>query len=231
MSLQCWDGCYHYIMDRYQSATDVARALNVNLPRLHRHVRGRNDVRADGHRLVLGQSAVAALRERLGVVLPVEGLTRAQVQALVALSRHPRGLVSVRQVAKAARLSPTAASRALAKLLSLGLVTRTTEKLFDGEVVEREVLEVDWRSERWRETAPLLARAELPQRPSSRLPKRLPPRLANVFWTGDWRRLDVPTSAEHVARRILVEGRHNPEAVAYLGELPAGAVERALAQL
>ena len=111
-------------MDTHESATDVARALNVKLPRLHRHASGRN-VRTDGHRLVLGQSAVAALRERLGVLPPVEGLTRAQVQALVALSRRPRGLVSVRQVAKAARLSPTAASRALAKLMSLGLATRT----------------------------------------------------------------------------------------------------------
>ena len=122
-------------MDAHESATDVARALNVKLPRLHRHASGRN-VRTDGHRLVLGQSAVAALRERLGVLPPVEGLTRAQVQALVALSRRPRGLVSVRQVAKAARLSPTAASRALAKLMSLGLATRTTEKLFDSKVDE-----------------------------------------------------------------------------------------------
>lgn len=210
------------------AATEVTRELDVPLPRLLRFVAGRDDVVREGNRVRLGPSAVAAAREYFGAIPRVEGLSRVEVQVLVALSRHPRGLISARQVAKAARVSAATAVRALARLEDEGLVLRSPKRVFDGEVIDREIYEVDWRSPRWREVAPTLAAAELPARPPSHLPRRLPPRLANVFWTGDWRKLDVPESTRYVAYRILNEGRHNPEALAFLAELPPSDVEEAV---
>lgn len=212
-----------------QGTTKVARDLNVPLPRVLRFVAGRDDVVREGNRVRLRPSAVTAARQHFGAIPTVEGLSRVETQVLVALSRHPRGLVSGRQVAKAARVSPTAALRALVRLEDEGLVARRTKRVFDGEVVEREIYEVDWRSPHWREVAPALAAAELPVRSASHLPRRVPPRLVNVFWTGDWRTLVVPESSGSVAYRILSDGRHNPEAIAFLAELSPADLEEAVA--
>lgn len=208
--------------------TEVARELNVPLPRLLRFASTRSDTVRAGNRIRLGASTVDAAKAHFGIIPKVEGLSRIETQALVSLSRRPRGLVSARQVAKAARLSPTTASRALAKLQAAGLVTRHPVAVFDGKVSERDVFEVAWDSPAWRRLAPLLASAELPRPKPSPLGHRLPPRLANVFWTGDWRKVDPQASPRYVAHRIVNEGRDNPEALAYLGNLPAKAVEAAL---
>lgn len=217
---------YNYVMDTYRAA-EVARELGAPLPRVLRHASGMPGVVRARGRVEMERSAVDALRAEMGAIPRIEGLSRVETQVLVALSRHPRGLVSVRQVALAARVSPTAAGRAVRRLVSEGLVTRRGTRVFDGEVREREVIEVDWRSGRWHRLAPTLSRAELPA-PMSRPPaKRLPARLANVFWTGDWRKVDVTRSPAYVARRILEEGRRSPEAIAFLGDLPHDAVETA----
>ena len=216
-----------YIVDTRRT-TEVARELNVPLPRLLRFVATRDDVVRRGNRIELRSSAVDAARAHFGVIPKVDGLSRVETQVLVALSRRPRGLVSVRQVAKAARLSPTAASRAMGKLQRAGLVTRRPTPVFDGKVVVRDVLEVDWDSPSWWPLAPLLATAELPAAKPSPLGHRLPPRLANVFWTGDWSKVDPQASPRYVAHRILNEGWDNPEALAYLGNLPGDAVAAAI---
>lgn len=208
--------------------TEVAGELNIPLPRLLRFAADRDDVVRDGGRIRLGATAVEAARAHFGAIPKVDGLSRVETQTLVALSRRPRGLVSIRQVAKAARLSPTATSRALVKLRAAGLVTRRPTPVFDGQVTTRDVWEVDWDSQLWRSLAPRLASAELPRAKPPHLGRRLPPRLANVFWTGDWHKINPQASPRYVAHRILNEGRDDPEALAYLGNLPGDAVEAAL---
>jgi DNA-binding transcriptional ArsR family regulator len=218
-------------MDTF-STVEVARELGVPLPRLLRFVSGKDGVVRVGNRIGLSAAVVGMARDRFGVIPKVPGLTRVEVQALVALSRHPRGLVSVRQVAKASRLSPTAASRAVSKLMTKGLVARHPTPVFDGKVETKDVLEVDWLSPSWREVAPLLSKAELPKaKAPTTLGRRLPPRLAEVFWTGDWRKVDPSKSPRYVAQRILNEGLDNPEALAFLGNLPREAVSSAVAHM
>lgn len=213
-----------------QSAPAVAARLGVSLPRLHRFVEGRPGVARKGKRILVSEELAGAAEERFGRIPRVAGLSRVAVHVLVALSRRPRGLVSVRQVAAAARVSPTAASRALATLERAGYVSRVVATLFDGEVVERPVYQVRWDTPEWRTVAPLLADAVLPAPPDRAVPSRVPPRLANVFWTGDAAALDVNLHPTYTARRILNEGRHRPEALAFLGSLPPDDLRRALAE-
>jgi DNA-binding transcriptional ArsR family regulator len=216
-------------MDTY-STVEVAKELNVPLPRLLRFVSKDGGAVRAGNRIRLRPATVAAARDRFGVIPRVDGFTRTEVQALTALSRHSRGLVSVRQVAKASRLSPTAASRAISGLESKGLVVRRPTRVFDGKVVVKDVLEVQWGSPSWWAIAPILSKAQLPKAKAAATPgKRLPARLADVFWTGDWRKVDPSKSPRYVAQRILNEGRDNPEALAFLGNLPEDAVSGALA--
>jgi DNA-binding Lrp family transcriptional regulator len=217
-------------VDTY-STVEVAKELNVPLPRLLRFVSNQDGAVRVGNRVRLRSETVAAARDRFGVIPRVSGLTRFEVQALVALSRHPRGLVSVRQVAKSSRLSPTAASRAVSKLEAKGLVVRRSARVFDGKVEAKDLLEVDWSSPVWRAIAPTLSKAQLPQaKASTTLGGRLPARLADVFWTGDWHKVDPSKSPRYVAQRILNEGRDNPEALAFLGNLPEDALSGALAR-
>jgi hypothetical protein len=216
---------YNNIMDT-RGAPQVAQELRISLPRLHRIVHGHPGVSYNtrGH-LRLDASAVEYLRSRVGVIPEVSGLTRTETQVLVAISRHSRGLVSIRQVARASGVSPTSAARAIATLKSRNLVRQDRVLLFDGEVVEREVLAIAWGSPVWLTIAPLVARALLPEQRLPAASRRLPPRLAATFWTGDWRNIDVSTDARAIAERILNEGRSDPEAIAYLGTLPIDVLE------
>jgi hypothetical protein len=213
----------------------VARELGVSLPRLHRALAGQAGVqRGPAGRIRLSPEAVASLRTRLGAVPSVPTLKRHEVQVLAAISRHPRGLISERQVAKAARVSPTSVGKALKRLELLGLTKRSPVVVFDGSASQREVIELDHTSRIWPSIAPLVNRAELPaERPARRRAddRRLPPRLSGVFWTGDWRDVDLAKDSQYVARRILSEGRRSPEAVAFLGQLPGDEVIRAAREL
>ncbi|MHB8190197.1 MAG: MarR family transcriptional regulator [Ferrimicrobium sp.] len=212
-----------------QGAPQIAGELRISLPRLHRIARGHPGVSYDKrNHMRLDANAVEYLRNRVGVVPEVRGLTRTETQVLIALSRHPRGLASIRQVARASNVSPTSAARAITALKSRNLVRQDPVLLFDGKVVEREVFTIEWGSQTWLAVAPLIARAVLPKQRFLAASRRLPPRLASTFWTGDWRNIDVSTDALAVAERILNEGRFDPEAIAYLGTLPVDVLEKAI---
>lgn len=198
------------------------------MPRLHRFLNGKPGVVKAGSRFLIPPEVRAAAERQFGVIRRIDGLTRTETQVLVALSRRPRGLVSARQVASAARVSPTAASRALVSLERAGYVTAVETKLFDGDVVVRPVHQVRWESPKWQAAAPLLADAILPDPQPEAAPKRVPARLANVFWTGDASSLDLRRHPGYAARRIVNEGRHKPEALSFLGRLPADDVRHAL---
>ena len=74
----------------------------------------------------------------LGVVPSVDGLSRVETQVLAALARAPRGLASVRAVARRAVVSPTAAAGALDSLAERGLVRWEREWVAAGRARELE---------------------------------------------------------------------------------------------
>jgi hypothetical protein len=209
----------------FTTTTSVAAELGTNLPRLHRAIRDEAGVERIGGRYWLSPVLVDQLRRQLGAIPKLDGLSRPEVQVLTALSRHPRGLVSVRQVAGAAKVSPTCASRALSGLENKRLAVTTEPVVFDGTAERRKVWELNWGSPEWLRVAPAVGKAVLPagQTPVRR-PSRLPARLASTFWTGDWRKLNVDKDPAYVAQRILEEGRGDPEAIAFLAQLPASAL-------
>lgn len=215
-----------------QGAPAVAERLGISLPTLHRalpEISGNRKAR--GRNVRLAEKTVQELLRRFGSVPKLEGFTRLEVQVLIALSRHPRGMISARQVAKSARVSPTSASRAIRSLTKKGLVRSRIARVFEGKVEDRPVIEVDWATPKWRSIAPKLSAAVLPSpEVQGAAPSRLPPRLASTFWSGNWRQVDVTAHPDQVAYRILNEGRFDPEAVAYLGFLPEQAVRKAANQ-
>ena len=180
----------------FVSTASLAAELGTNLPRLHRAARDVPGVKVVSGRYWLSPELADKLRRQLGAIPKVQGLSRPEVQVLTALSRHPRGLVSVRQVAAAARLSPTAASRALTGLKAKRLVCTTEPVVFDGTAVRRTVWEVNWGSAQWLSVASTVGRAVLPARHErARRSCRLPARLASTFWTGAWRKVDLKKDA------------------------------------
>jgi DNA-binding Lrp family transcriptional regulator len=210
-------------------APTVAAELGVSLPRLHRSIRSIRPER--GTPVRLSAEEVAVLKRRLGSIPRITGFSREELQVLVALSRHPRGLISIRQVAKAAGISPTTASKILKGLEGRDLVKRETARLFEASVQDRPVYVINFGSPEWPELARRLARATLPELEEKPPGRRLPPRLAATFWTGSWHDVDVTANPLYVARRILAEGPFDPEAVSFLGELPRETVGHAVSEL
>jgi DNA-binding transcriptional ArsR family regulator len=120
-------------MDNY-SVSAVARVLGV----------GRATVRRAQTALGLPAGAVtsaglASLRDKLGAVPLVPGMSREEVLVAAALARRPLGLRSVRAVASTAGISPTTASKVLRVLLDAGLVTRRRERAIEGRGLDVDV--------------------------------------------------------------------------------------------
>jgi hypothetical protein len=89
------------------SASAVARNLRTSTPRALRTIRR---LRMAVPKSPSGAYAITArqldtLRTELGDPIPV-GLTRVQARVLVALARSPRGLASIRSVARRTGVSP-----------------------------------------------------------------------------------------------------------------------------
>src|SRR5579863_5496244 len=103
-------------MDTY-SLAQAADALGTSLPRVQRAIRDLGivtTIEGRGRRLTMAQ--LTALRRRLGYAPRIAGLTREETFVLAALNLRPLGVRSVRAVARAASVSPTAAGRAVAHL-------------------------------------------------------------------------------------------------------------------
>jgi DNA-binding Lrp family transcriptional regulator len=216
-------------MDTYSLAA-AARALGTSAPRVRRamdrlaipveHV-------ASGA-LRLTSSQVAALARELGVTPPVPGLSRVEVQVLAALSRSPRGVASIREAARRAGVSPTAATRALARLSSEGLITQTPMTIARGHATEVTVYRVQFGSPRWLALAPVIAQVHMPDRPEPANVKRVPPHLLHLFWNTAPAQLDVAASGPFIARRLITS--FDPDGLAWgTANLPASAWEHAAA--
>jgi DNA-binding Lrp family transcriptional regulator len=170
--------------------------------------------------------AVAELRRRWGQAPPIPGLRRKEVMALAALGRHPLGMASVRALARAAGLSPTAAGRALRRLSEEGYVERRTVRVVEGRVRELPIWTVRFEAPEWSRVAAAVATAELPRRAARPWPRRVPTRLGHLFWNEDLGRLDPEQDAVLIADRVL--RADDPEALAWIREaLPAAAIEAA----
>lgn len=216
-------------MDTYSLAA-AARALGTSTPRVRRAVDrlGMPVERTTSGVFKLTSQQVDELASELGVTPPVHSLSPVETRVLAALSRSPRGVASVREVARRAGVSPTAAARALARLASDGLVTRTPMMLARGHATEVTVYQVGFGSPHWLALAPLIARVVLPTRPAGPQARRVPPHLQHLFWNVAPAQLDVTSSAPFIARRLITT--FDPDGLAWgTANLPAGAWEHAAA--
>jgi DNA-binding Lrp family transcriptional regulator len=171
---------------------------------------------------------VDELVQELGVAPPVPGLSRVEVQVLAALSRSPRGVASVREAARRAGVSPTAAARALGRLSSEGLITRTPMMIARGHAAEAMVYRVRFGSPQWLALAPVIARVRVPARSEGTHAKRVPPHLLHLFWNTAPAQLDVAASGPFIARRLITS--FDPDGLAWgTVNLPASAWEHATA--
>src|SRR6266700_1094121 len=112
-------------MDTYSLAATAA-ALGTSVPRVRRAVDrlGMSAERTASGVFRLTPRQVDELARELGASPSVPELSRVEIRVLAALSRSPRGVASVREAARRAGVSPTAAAPALARLASSGLTAR-----------------------------------------------------------------------------------------------------------
>lgn len=210
-------------MDTY-SATEVARRLGINPPRVLRAIRrlGLTVERRPSGAFALTEEDVARLATVLDTTPAPNGLTRVEARVLAAVSRSPRGLASARAVAHRAGVSPTAAGRAVSTLVGIGLVRRDRVMLAAGSAREADLVTIDVTSPHWRELAPHIAQVRLPEPGSGHLAKRVPYYLRHLFWNTAPPQLEVSTSAEYIAKRLLAT--RDPDGLAWGStHLPASA--------
>jgi hypothetical protein len=187
------------------SAGEAARRLSTSVPRVQRAIGrlGLDVARRPGGRVRLSERQFEELRVELGDVPRVDGLSRVETRVLAALARAPRGLVSVRAVARRGGVSPTAAGTAVRSLSRRGLVRKEREWVASGQAREQELIRADVTAADWPELAPQLAAVALPSGPTEPRPTRLPSRLAHLFWNADPSRIDVRTHGGYLAERLI----------------------------
>lgn len=187
------------------SAGEAARRLSTSVPRVQRAIArlGLDVARGRGGRVRLSERQLEQLRVELGVVPRVDGLSRVATRVLAALARAPRGLVSVRAVARRAGVSPTAAGAAVRSLSRRGLVRKEPEWVASGRARELELIRAEVTAVDWPKLAPQLAAVALPAGPAEPRPTRLPSRLAHLFWNAGPSRIDVRTHGGYIAERLL----------------------------
>ena len=210
------------------SLASTAAALGTSAPRVRRAVDrlGICVERTASGVFRLTPRQVEELARELGASPSVPELSRVETRVLVALSRSSRGVASVREAARRAGVSPTAAARALARLTSEGLIAQTPMMLAQGHAVEATVYQVIFGSPRWLALAPKIARVRLPAGPVMPPATRVPPRLRHLFWNAAPGQLDVADSAPFIARRLITS--FDPDGLAWgTANLPASAWEHA----
>jgi hypothetical protein len=217
-------------MDSAVGTGRVAAALGTTRSRIHRAVASGvvRPGRTTGGHLRFGPGDVEVLSQDLGVVPRVGSLSREDSLVLAALARRPLGLRSARAVGRVAGISPTAASRALARLDRAVLVRRRRRRVVRGTVTDLDVWEANVTDPRWPEIAPALNRVVFPtpDYPSADHDVRVPGWLRHLFWNADVRQLGVERDAAFIAGRILSSDDTQAHAWA-AANLPPNAFERA----
>jgi hypothetical protein len=188
------------------SAADLARQLDTSVPRITRTAERLGiDARQPNGRFDFGPRAADRVREALGFMPRVEGLSRSELAVLAALRNAPFGLGSARAVARRGSLSPTAAARALESLCRKELIERSTEMIAAGRAREAGIWRANILHPRWPSLDPVLARVERPAAPKQvrREDERVPARLRHLFWNTADSQLDVSRAGPYIARRLL----------------------------
>jgi predicted transcriptional regulator len=216
-------------MDTYSLAA-AARALRTSAPRVRRAVDrlGMHAERTGSGVFRLTRGQVDELSSVLGVTPAMTDLSKTETRVLAALSRSPRGVVSVREAARRAGTSPTATARALDRLTSVGLIRQTYAMLARGRATEAKVYQVPFASPQWLALAPAIARVQLPAGLERAHATRVPPHLLHLFWNVAPAQLDVASSAPFIARRLILS--FDPDGLAWGSRnLPASAWQHAAA--
>lgn len=158
--------------------------------------------RQSNGRLALRPGDVDALRAALGRTPPIDGLSVTEVKTLAALARSPLGVRSLRELARRADLSPTAAGRAFRSLSGEGLARSERGVRVAGGAQRSTLLHANRSAPRWGELAPLLTRVEFPVA-AKRRDRRVPARLRHLFWNTAPSQLVVDDAGPYIARRLL----------------------------
>lgn len=188
-------------MDSNVTASAVACELGTSVPRVVRAAKRLGlDTRTRPGAFELTAEHAQRLREELGAVVNVPGLSTMEAVALAALARAPLGLPSARAVAGRAGISPTAASSAIKNLMRRGLVRQEATLRAAGRARHVVMLHADRDHPRYRELAAALRRVVPPRRPKE---SRVPARLAHLFWNTHPAQLDVTHGGPYIARRLL----------------------------
>jgi hypothetical protein len=193
-------------MDTY-SASAVAAMLGTSTPRVMRAIRRLPIAvsRSPSGAYSITAAQLDALRAQLGEPIPA-GLNRVQARVLAALARSPRGLASIRSVARRAGVSPTAAGRALDSLTRAGLARAEKQTLALGRATPVVVYCAAVDHPHWHGLAPALAKVSLPPLPERVPAQTVPYYLRHLFWNTAKSQLDVTTSAPFIAKRLLSTG-------------------------
>lgn len=207
------------------SAAAVARRFETSIPRVKRAMTraGLGAAVGRGGRVTLTADQVDRLSTELPKRPSVAGLSPVQTRVLAALAHAPLGLRSVRAVASRAGVSPTSAGRALGELMRLGWARRDHEMIAEGRAHQIRMIRLDRRRLDFGQVMAGLARVPLPARNDQPSPAgRVPARLSHLFWNTAPSQLDVATSADYIARRLISVG--DAQGLAWgLDHLPANA--------
>jgi DNA-binding transcriptional ArsR family regulator len=180
--------------------------LGTTVPRIHRAVDrlALSPQRTKGGHLRLSREDVERLRHLLGPDnQAADGLSHSDRQVVGALARRPLGIRSIRAVARASGVSPTTASRSLARLEQMGFVETITRTVVEGRIKQVQAWQVT--TERIVEAVKLTVGLRFPVPKRVVRTGRLPSRVHHLFWSVPHpERLDLERDADYIAYRILV---------------------------
>jgi hypothetical protein len=107
-------------------------------------------------------------------------------------------------VARVAGVSPTTASRALARLENKGYVVYPVRRVVEGAVKEVELWEINWSSPAWRSVESDVRGTVLPARVAAGHASSSPPKyLDHLFWNVDRSSLNLDRDGAFIALRVL----------------------------
>jgi len=134
----------------------------------------------------------------------IDGFAPHEVKILAAFARQPVGFRSLRAVSRAARVSPTTATAAVASLTERGFVRATIETVAEGSARNLVVYRLQ-PSVEWSRIAPVVSQTVPPlaaNAPASG--SKVPQRFWHHFWNVEPSRLRLPDDERFVARRLLL---------------------------
>jgi hypothetical protein len=202
------------------STPELARQLATSQTRLRRVAAqyGLGELDAK-RRWRFTRSDAEAITKRLGFAPSVPGRSREELFILKALLLRPMGLLHIRDVARAASVSPTTASAALARMLDVGLVRHDVERVTLGKVSDVPI----WRHNLYSPAGSMIIGAVrsvvLPATRVQVRGRRVPKRLDHLFWNLDRLTLDTHRDGKLIANRLLAS-----DATEALGFLASGAI-------